>query len=634
MTTAQLPKVKQTKKKQKLRNAEYYSLQVTYDKLYAMSQEGKTFANLIELITSQENILLAYRNIKKNKGSKTHGTNKTNILDVAKQEPERLVKYVRDRLRFYKPHTVRRKLIPKGDGRFRPLGIPTIEDRLIQQCILQVLTPICEAKFHQDSYGFRPNRGTHHAVARAYYMMQKQNLHYVVDIDIKGFFDNVDQGKLLKQIWHLGIKDKKLISIISAMLKAEIEGEGIPTKGTPQGGILSPLLSNIVLNELDWWVASQWAEFETEKNYEKVRIRNGNEIRDRGDKYRAMRTTKLKEMHIVRYADDFKIFCRNLNTAKRIFIAVEKWLKERLGLEISPEKSKITNLKKNYTNFLGFKMKVRPKGGKFTVKSHMSDKAKKSAKEKLKTAIIDIQKNAGFNDTRINKAVGRLNSLILGLHGYYKVATHVSLDFNNIAFLVRKTLKSRLDDIATQHGLISNTFLKYYKDFKGKIYRVRNTCLYPISHVKTDHPMSMTQDICDYTEKGRALIHAKLVCVDNRVIGYLHRNPVAGESTEFNDNRISLYVGQNGKCAITGEPLSIGSMHVHHKKPKSIGGTDEYSNLILINDQVHKLLHATIEDTIRKYLDWIKPTGKALDKINKLRNLMNLEMVYYYQQVA
>lgn len=149
----------------------------------------------------------------------------------------------------------------------RPLGIPTIKDRLIQQCVLQVLEPICEAKFHNRSNGFRPNRSAEHAIAQAMTMIQQRNLFYVIDIDIKGFFDNVSHSKLLKQMWTLGIRDKKLISIISTMLKAEVAEIGFPKKGTPQGGIISPLLSNIVLNELDWWIASQWEEIPTRHEY-------------------------------------------------------------------------------------------------------------------------------------------------------------------------------------------------------------------------------------------------------------------------------------------------------------------------------------------------------------------------------
>ena len=224
-------------KNQYLRNNEYYNFQNTLDGLYSKSKKGYRFSKLLPHIANEQNILLAYRNIKKNKGSRTRGSNQSTILDLAKTNPQILVKYVEKRLENFKPQPVRRVEIEKDNGKKRPLGIPTIEDRLIQQCIKQILEPICEAKFHKHSYGFRPNRGTHNALARATFLMNVAKLHYAVDIDIKGFFDNVNHGKLLKQLWAMGIQDKCLISILSKMLKAEIIGEGIPTKGVPQGGL-------------------------------------------------------------------------------------------------------------------------------------------------------------------------------------------------------------------------------------------------------------------------------------------------------------------------------------------------------------------------------------------------------------
>ena len=159
------------KKKQALRNNEYYNTQALFDDLYERSQRGEISTHLMELIASEQNILLAYRAIKKNKGSKTKGTNSTTIVEMGEKQPEELIAYVRKRLQNFYPHAVRRVEIPKPDGRMRPLGIPTMEDRIIQQCIKQVLEPICEAKFYKHSYGFRPNRSAHHAIARAMFLV-------------------------------------------------------------------------------------------------------------------------------------------------------------------------------------------------------------------------------------------------------------------------------------------------------------------------------------------------------------------------------------------------------------------------------------------------------------------------------
>lgn len=560
----------------------------------------------MDYIVDESNILLAYRNIKNNKGSKTVGTDNKNIEHLKALRKDEFIDLIQNKFSNYTPKSIRRKEIPKPDGRLRPLGIPCINDRIIQQCIKQVLEPICEAKFHKHSYGFRPNRSTSHAIARCMFLMNITKLHYVVDIDIKGFFDNVNHSKLKKQLWKIGIRDKNLLSILGKILNSEIEGIGVPDKGTPQGGIISPLLSNVVLNELDWWISSQWETFETKKSYK--------------HKYQAQKTTNLKEMWFVRYADDFKIFCRDYKSAIKIFKAVKQWLKERLDLDINNEKSKITNLRRNYTEFLGFRLKVKLKKKRYVCSSRITKKAKQNIITKLKEQVKIIQKKQNI------KQVSKLNSMILGIHNYYKYATHVSIEFSEIDFLVRKTLKIRLKNIINYKPRLSETHKRLYGRYNGRPITIMDTTMFPIYGCRTKTALCFSQDICNYTRKGRKLIHDNLHGYIH-IIQYLLGNPYDGESVEFNDNKISLITGQNGRCTVTGEALKIGNMECHHKIPKSLRGTDEYKNLVWLTIQIHKLIHSTNLDTIAKYLNVLSLDKKGLKKVNSLRKLVGNSVI-------
>ena len=183
-------------------------MQEVFDRLYADSKNGNNFYKLYEIITSKQNIRLAYRNIKTNSGSTTAGVDGKTIKDIKKCSEQYVIQKIRNKLNNYQPQPVKRVYIPKpGSDKTRPLGIPTIWDRLVQQCILQVLEPVCEPKFYNHSYGFRQNRSCEHAISRVVTLINLARHYYCVDIDIKGFFDNVNHGKLLKQMWTLGIKE-------------------------------------------------------------------------------------------------------------------------------------------------------------------------------------------------------------------------------------------------------------------------------------------------------------------------------------------------------------------------------------------------------------------------------------------
>ena len=371
-----------------------------------------------------------------------------------------------------------------------------------------------------------------------------------------------------------------------------------PQKGTPQGGIISPLLANIALNELDHWVESNWEENPVVYKYSVARNPNGVPIKSSG--FRAMRRTKLKEMYIVRYADDFRIFCKTKTAAIKTKIAVTQWLSERLKLEINADKTKVVNVKRNYTEFLGFKIKLQPKGQKNVIKSHISDKQLSLKKQKLVKQVKRIAKPK----TNQHEEIWLYNKMVMGIQNYYRIATNVNLDCAEINRAVQTVMTNRLQGLSRK----GRTLTKAEKARYGKSAMLRYLAdepIYPIGYIQHRNPM------CAKPNAGKTL--------ENPIIQKLRNQLLYGRSIEYVDNRISVYLAQKGICAITGEKFtSSEQIHCHHIIPKIRGGTDDYQNLILVTETAHKLIHAKRATTVNKYLKLCKADMKKLNKLRKL----------------
>lgn len=593
-----------------LRHVEYYKMQETFDWLYRRSQNNcMKGIDLYKIITSENNILLAYRTIKTNTGSKTAGTDGQTISDLRAMDKETLIPEIRQRLKMYRPQTIRKIEIPKPNGKIRPLGIPTMQDRLIQQMFKQVLEPIVEAKFFKHSYGFRPNRSTEHAIARCKHVVYQCNCHFAVDIDIEGFFDNVNHTKLMKQLYTIGVKDKRVLAIISKMLKAPIDAQGVPTKGTPQGGILSPLLANIVLNDLDWWVAKQWEEFETTFNYV-----------HRKHRYRALRKTKLKEMHLIRYADDIKVFTTDPKTAIKIFHGMKGYIENQLKLPISKEKSQITNLRKRYTEFLGFEMKVeKQRKHQYATISRISVKSKRRLKRELRMRIRGIQKHPTPQQAML------YNSFVLGVQNYYCIATRVNLDFSDIYFSCLSAFIHRLRNLGN-YEIPRSPPTSYKQRYKGKrkTIKIMGFHLFPIADISWKPPRYFNPKVNNYTEEGRKERIKRLPSTISNEITKLSLQMSRNYNVDYSDNRLSKYSMQRGMCQVTKQYLKAEDAHCHHILPKHLGGGDEFSNLVIIHTWVHQLIHATQPETINRYIQLLKLTTKEVKKVNQYREYCNL----------
>ena len=333
-------------------------------------------SSLMEQILSEENLKAAYLQVVRNKGAA--GVDGMTVEELGAYLLEN-GEDIREKLRTrkYKPQPVRRVEIPKPEGGTRKLGVPTVTDRFVQQAVAQVITPIFEKQFHDHSYGFRPNRCAQQAVLKALEMMNDGHS-WIVDIDLAKFFDTVDHDKLMT-IFGRTIKDGDVISVVRKFLASGvmIDDEYEDTVvGTPQGGNISPLLANIMLNELD------------------------KELEARG-------------LDFVRYADDLIIMVGSRQAAERVMKSVTRFIEERLGLKVNAEKSKVD--KPKGIKYLGFGFYFDSFAKGYKARPH----PKAVAKFKTQMKKITCRSWGVSNAYKVEK----LNQLIRGWINYFKIGS-------------------------------------------------------------------------------------------------------------------------------------------------------------------------------------------------------------------
>lgn len=340
-------------------------------------EEQAMSAMTMEEVASQENLMRAFVQVARNDGAP--GPDRQSIDEVEAHLVEILETLQAELLTgSYKPGMIRRVWIPKSGGGDRGLGIPNVIDRIVQQAVHQVLSPRYEPTFHRSSHGFRPERSCHTAIAEAKGYLEEGN-EWVVDLDLEKFFDRVNHDRLMSRLAER-IEDKRLLRLIREMLKAKVvmpDGVVVATEeGTPQGGPLSPLLSNIVLNELDW------------------------ELEQRGH-------------HFVRYADDCNVYVRSERAGKRVMESIVRFIEKKLKLKVNKGKSAVA--KPEERHFLGFRLRREPMDGSVEVL------LSKRSKDRIDGKIRELTpRNWGRS---MQDCIQRVNRYLLGWIGFFHICT-------------------------------------------------------------------------------------------------------------------------------------------------------------------------------------------------------------------
>lgn len=591
-------------------------LKQTLDFLYEKSKEGIAFTGLVEAMVNEVTIVTAIHNIKSNKGSKTAGVDQMKMDKYLQMPKEDLIALIRDNFSNYKPKPARRVYIPKKNGKQRPLGIPTVLDRIIQECVRIIIEPICEARFYPHSYGFRPYRAQKHAirdivnVINASTFSQDQPV-WAVEGDIKGCFDNIDHRILLKKIWRIGIHDKRVIKMIHQMLKAGYIESGTlndTNLGTMQGGILSPLLSNVYLNDFDWFVGRMYME------------------PHRQCKYKCNDTRRLKWSGVTpkynfRFADDWVILTSTEQEAYRLKRMLTKYFRNKMKLELSQEKTFVADLRTEGIHFLGFVVKAEKKRRTPDPRTWTDNLVGKPLpdmerlKDKIQKIANEVREIGEITERSVQAAqIQRVNSMIVGLAQYLQpsICSHafhaIDRRINNTALAVWKRRfpkhynkyqipLEKLCNLPHRHeGYKSKTFAV---PIEGEWFGITYAF---ITHSK-DESKPFDQRMTPYSEEGRRIYsyyrnRSKPLPCDRPSVNTARDIQLSVYTkTVFNFeyfmNREYAYNRDNGKCKCCKTPLFLDDKKYcyHIKGELPLDKVNKVQNLIWLCNSCYRMVN-------------------------------------------
>lgn len=586
------------------------------DFLYAKSQQNVTFTGLLEAVSSEVTIVTAIHNIKANKGIKTAGVDKIKMDKYLQMPKEEVVALVQNNLRKYLPKPARRVYIDKGNGKKRPLGIATVLDRIIQECIRIIIEPICEAKFYPHSYGFRPYRAQKHAISAICSTINlpakpQNKAVFALEGDIKSCFDTIDHRILLRKLWKMGIHDKRVISIISQTLKAGYVEYDIlhnTNIGAQQGGVISPLLSNVYLNDFDWYVGRMYCE-------PKRRT-----CKTKGNDIARLRRQGKHPKYNFRFADDWIILTPRQQEAERLKNKLTKYFKYRLKLELSDEKTKITDMRKDGADFLGFT--IRAEKPRLASKDFDKLVGKPFPNMKRLTAKItricdEIHKLKRMKETNMRVAhIHYINSVILGIAEYIKTGI-CSKAFNAIDQRVyvscHYTWKYIYPDTVMSMKIPLNRLNNLphrHEDYTSKTHAIKHENMWVgitrslITHSQHEkYPLN--QKITPFTIEGRKLYvkqrkNKKPLPMnrpsvntpkDLEMSAYVDADSIY--NFEYFMNREYAFNRDKWKCRCCGTDLTYrGDRHCHHvNKCLPMEEINKVPNLAWVCIGCHKMIH-------------------------------------------